>query len=199
MGAGADLGALGGSGKWGGGRLGPGAREGGSVGLAAVRKAGPNAFARSDEHASALGIVGKKMLNQVQAKIFQGLNGVLTSQGVHGVLHGVSRENIAIVALDVRSFKVPLEAYRQCKNANVVAALLLGNSQQMNSRTAIVVFSELDHHQVAPKASMVAEEILAQRRTPKGVMRKRKRDYRRSGVRTAVLFTTRWEESPPFA
>src|SRR5258707_1115927 len=127
--------------KQGGALLVPGAREGGSVGLAAVRKAGPNALARFDEHASDLGIVGKKMLNQVQAKIFQGLNGVLTSQGVHGVLHGVSRENIAIVALDVRRFKVPLEAYRQCEIANVVAALLLGNSQPMNSRTVILGFS----------------------------------------------------------
>src|ERR1700731_1956587 len=122
------------------------------MGLAAVRKAGPNALARFDEHASDLGIVGQKMLDQVQAKILQGLNGVLASQGVHGVLHSVSRENIAIVALDVRRFKVPLKAYGQCEIADVVAALLLGDSQQMNSRTPIVVFSELDRHQVAPEA-----------------------------------------------
>src|SRR4029077_12107473 len=131
-----------------------------------MRKPGPNALARIDEHACDLRIVSEEMLDQVQTKIFQGLNGVLASQRVRSVRHSVGGENIAIVALHVRAFKVTFKAYRQFDLADVVATLLLGNAKQVNSRTPIVIFSEPDRHKLAPEANTIGEEILAQRRTP---------------------------------
>ncbi len=76
-----------------------------------MRKPGPNVLTRLDEHARDLGVVGQEMLDQVQAKVFQGLNRVLASQGVNSVFHGVGWEDLAIVALNMRGLKVTFKAY----------------------------------------------------------------------------------------
>src|SRR5216684_6581687 len=123
------------------------------MGLSAMGKPGPNALTRFDDHACDLGVVGQEVFDQVQAKMFQGLDGVLTSHRIGGVFHSVSREDLAIVALNVRGLKVAFKAYRQSDLADVVAALLFGDAQQMNSRTSIVVFSESDRHWLAPEAN----------------------------------------------
>src|SRR4029077_3252873 len=111
-----------------------------------MRKPGPDVLARFDEHTYDLGIIGQEMLDQVQTKILQGLDGVLASKRIGGVFHRVSWEDLAIVALNMRGLKVAFKAYRQSYLADVVAALLLGDAQQMNSRTSIVAFSDPDRH-----------------------------------------------------
>jgi hypothetical protein len=73
------------------------------------------------------------MLDQVQAEIFQRLEGMLASQGVDRVLHGVGRKDFAIVTLAMRGFKVAFKPNGQSNLANIVAALLLGYAQQLNS------------------------------------------------------------------
>ena len=90
---------------------------------------GPNALARFDYHARDLGVVSEKMLDQVQAEIFQWLDGMLACQSVHGIFHGVRGEDFAIVAFHVGSFKIALEANRECDLADIVATLLFGNAQ----------------------------------------------------------------------
>src|SRR6266436_8432868 len=97
--------------------------------LSALWKPRPTALARLDEHALDLGIVGQEMLDQVQAKIFQWLDGMLAGQSVHRVGHRVGGEDLAIVTLGVCGFKVAFEANRKSDLADVVTALLLRDAK----------------------------------------------------------------------
>src|SRR5258705_8772622 len=82
------------------------------------------------------------MLDQVQAKIFQWLYGMLASQGIDGIFHGVGGEDFSIVALGVGGLKGAFETYRDCDLADIVAGLLLCDAQQGNKPTAVTVFCE---------------------------------------------------------
>src|ERR1700730_13386987 len=105
--------------------------------LPALRKPRPDILARFDQDAGDLGIVGEKMLDQVQAEVFQWLDGMLAREGVHGIFHSVGGKDFAIVALHVGRFKITFETYGHGDLANIVTALLLRYAQQMNSRTAV--------------------------------------------------------------
>src|SRR5258706_7349356 len=71
---------------------------------------------------------------------------MLACESVHGIFHGVGGEDFAIGALDVGGLKVVFETYGERDLSDIVATLLLGNAQQMNSRTPVAVFSEADGH-----------------------------------------------------
>src|SRR5258708_39530435 len=111
-----------------------------------MRKPGPNVLTRLDEHARDLGVVGQEMLDQVQAKGFQGLNRVLASQGVNRVFHGVGWEDLAIVALNMRGLKVTFKAYSQSDLADVVAARPAGEAPETDSRTPRAGFNAPHRH-----------------------------------------------------
>jgi hypothetical protein len=72
------------------------------------------------------------MLNQVLAKIFQGLDGMLAGQGVNGIAHRIGWEDFAVISLRMRRVKVALKTNRQAHLTDVVTALLLGHTQQVN-------------------------------------------------------------------
>src|ERR1700737_4751907 len=80
-----------------------------------------------------LRIVGKKMVDEMQAQIFDGFDGMLPCQSVHRVLHGVFGQNLAIVALSVRRLEVALKANGQAELFNVVTSLLARAPQQTNT------------------------------------------------------------------
>src|SRR5260370_36149868 len=100
-----------------------------------MRKPGPNVLARFDENACDLWVVSQKMLDQVQTKILQALDGVLASHRIGGVFHRVSRDGAAIVSLHVRGLKFALIAYRRSFPAVVAAVVLVLVEYDMNKRS----------------------------------------------------------------
>ena len=78
---------------------------------------------------------------------------MLAGQSVHGVFHGVSRKDFAIVALDMGGGKIAFKANGNSDLADIIAALLLSDAQQMNVRTPIVVFRKANRHSWLQKKS----------------------------------------------
>ena len=70
------------------------------------------------------------MVYQMQAKFFHGLDGVLSGQRVHRVLHGVGGQNLAVVALGVSGLEVAFKTDRHRQFFDIVAAFLASDAQQ---------------------------------------------------------------------
>ncbi len=64
------------------------------------------------------------MIDEVNAEGFDGLDGMLASEGVHGIFHRVGGENFLVVALGVRGLEIALKRDGQSDFLDVVAAFL---------------------------------------------------------------------------
>ena len=99
----------------------------------------------------------------MQAEFFDGLDRMLPRQRVHGVFHGVRRQDLAVVAFCVRGLEVAFKTDRQSQLFDVVAALLPRHAQQPDARFSVIVFTEMNGHVSAPAIRGISERAQQQR------------------------------------
>lgn len=64
-------------------------------------------FLELDSHPRDLGIVGKEVIDQLNAQFLHSFDGMLAGQRINRVLHGIRGEYFGVVALGVRSLEIP--------------------------------------------------------------------------------------------
>src|ERR1700719_5277348 len=125
--------------------------------LSAQSQSFPEVFAGFDSNTRHLRIIGKKVFDEMQPKLFDGFHRILPRKNVHRVLHSVRGQNFLIVALRMRCLEIAVKPDANAKLFNVVATPLLYHAKQPNARLAIVVCAELYGHPSAPAISGISE------------------------------------------
>jgi hypothetical protein len=74
-------------------------------------------------------VVGEKVLNEVQRKIFHSFDGVLAGDGIDGILHRVGGQDFLVFAFCVGGFEVAFKANADGELFDVVAAFLAHHTE----------------------------------------------------------------------
>src|SRR6266481_513578 len=103
------------------------------------------------------------MFDQVQAKVLDRFDRMLSRQRVDSVFHCVRWQDLAVVALGMRCLETPFQLDRQGQLFDIVAAFLPRDAKQPHMRLAVIIFAQPDRHDSAPAIRGISVRTQEQR------------------------------------